>query len=63
GTSNVMVHKEICDLFEYLLFRSGRLTFTVPGRTTAIVLDNVPNINGVENKILHLLRRIEVDID
>lgn len=63
GTSNVMVHKEIIDLFEYLLLRSGRLTFTVPGRKTAIVLDNVPNINSAENKILQLLRRIEVDID
>ncbi len=63
GTTNVMVHKEIHDLFEYMLMRSGRLTFTVPGRKTAILLDNVPNINIVETKILHLLRRIEVDID
>ncbi len=63
GTSNVMVHKEIRDLFEYLLMRSGRLTFTIPGRKTAILLDNIPNINTVEIKILHLLRRIEVDID
>lgn len=63
GTTNVMVHKEIRDVFEYLLFRSGRLTFTIPGRKTAIVLDNIPNINNVETKILYLLRRIDVDID
>jgi hypothetical protein len=63
GTSNVMVHKEIPDLFEFLLMRSGRLTFSVPGRKTAITLDNVPRINIVETKILYLLRRIEVDID
>lgn len=63
GTSNVMVHKEIRDLFEFLLMRSGRLTFTVPGRKTTIVLDNVPNINKVEEQILYILRRIEVDID
>jgi hypothetical protein len=63
GTTNVMVHKEIRDLFEYLLLHSGRLTFTIPGRKTAIMLDNVPNINSVEGKILHLLRRIEVDVD
>jgi len=63
GTTNVMVHKEILDLFEFLLLRSGRLTFTIPGRMTAILLDNVPNINSVENKILYLLRRIEVDLD
>lgn len=63
GTTNVMVHKEIRDLFEYLLLRSGRLTFTIPGRKTAIMLDNIPNINSVETKILHLLRRIEVDVD
>ena len=63
GTTNVMVHKEIHDLFEFLLMRSGRLTITLPGRKTAIVLDNIPNINTVETKILQLLRRIEVDID
>ncbi|MFX1508673.1 MAG: hypothetical protein ACFFBR_00065 [Promethearchaeota archaeon] len=63
GTTNVMVHKEIPDLFEFLLLRSGRLTISVPGRKTAIMLDNVPNINAVETKILYLLRRIEVDID
>ncbi|MFX1566186.1 MAG: hypothetical protein ACFFCH_09360 [Promethearchaeota archaeon] len=63
GTTNVMVHKEIPDLFEFLLLRSGRLTISVPGRKTAIMLDNVPNINSVEIKILNLLRRIEVDID
>ena len=63
GTTNVMVHKEIHDLFEFLLMRSGRLTITIPGRKTAIMLDNIPNINSVETKILHLLRRIEVDID
>ena len=63
GTSNVMVHKEIRDLFEFFLLRSGRLTITVPGRKTAILLDNIPNINSVEKDILYLLRRIEVDID
>jgi hypothetical protein len=58
-----MFYKEIPDIFEYLLLRSGRLTFTIPGRKTTIVMDNVPNINGVEKKVLVLLRRIEVDID
>jgi hypothetical protein len=63
GTSNVMVHKEIPDIFEFMLLRSGRLSFTVPGRKAPIILDNVPRINTIEIKILHLLRRIEVDID
>jgi hypothetical protein len=63
GTSSVTVHKEIPDLFEFLLMRSGRLTIAIPGRKTVIMLDNIPNINSVEKKILHLLRRIEVDID
>ncbi len=63
GTSNVMVHKEIPDVFEFLLLRSGRLSFTVPGRKAPITLDNVPRINTIEIKILYLLRRIEVDID
>ena len=63
GTSNVMVHKEIPDVFEFLLLRSGRLSFNVPGRKAPIILDNVPRINTIEVKILYLLRRIEVDID
>ena len=63
GTSNVMFHKEINDIFEFLILRSGRLTFTVPGRKTSIVLDTVPRINSLEQKLLYLLRRIEVDID
>ncbi|MFW9986104.1 MAG: hypothetical protein ACFFDJ_06050 [Candidatus Odinarchaeota archaeon] len=63
GTTNVMFHKEICDIFEYLLLRSGRLTFTIPGRKTTVVLDTVPNVNKVEQQILLLLRRIEVDLD
>jgi hypothetical protein len=63
GTANVMFHKEISDIFEFLILRSGRLTFTVPGRKTAILLDTVPRINVIEQKLLYLLRRIEVDID
>ena len=63
GTSNVMFHKEIVDIFEYLILKSGRLTFTIPGRKTSIVLDTVPRINSIEQQLLYLLRRIEVDID
>ncbi|MFX0168768.1 MAG: hypothetical protein ACFE89_05330 [Candidatus Hodarchaeota archaeon] len=63
GTSNVMFHKEINDIFEFLILRSGQLTFTVPGRKTAIVLTTVPKINSIEHKLLYLLRRIEVDLD
>ncbi len=60
GTTNVTVHKEIIDLFEYFLFTSGRLTIMVPGRPTAIVIDNVPRINKVERKILDILKVIDV---
>jgi len=64
ATTNITVHKEIRDLFEHLLFFfSGRLTIMVPGRKTAIVIDNVPHINRVENLILQVLRRLEIDID
>jgi len=63
GTSNVMFHKEINDIFEFLILRSGRITFTIAGRKTSIVLDTVPRINSIEEKLLYLLRRIEVDID
>lgn len=63
GTSNVVVHKEIRDIFEFIFLRSGRLTIMIPGRKLAIVIDNVPKINSIEKKILALLRRIEIDID
>ena len=61
ATANLTVHKEILDIFEYALFRSGRLTIEVPGRKLAITIANVPRINSVERKILHLLGRIEID--
>jgi hypothetical protein len=61
ATANLTVHKEILDLFEYALFRSGRLTIEVPGRKLAIVIQNVPRINSVERKVLYLLGRIEID--
>jgi membrane protein implicated in regulation of membrane protease activity len=63
ATANVTVHKEITDIFEYVLFRSGRLTIEVPGRKLAIPIDNIPRINRVEHKVLHLLGRIEIDKD
>jgi hypothetical protein len=63
ATSNVTVHKEIRDIFEYVLFASGRLTIEVPGRKLAITIDNVPRINRVEHRVLHLLGRIEIDRD
>ena len=64
ATTNITVHKEIRDLFEYILFFfSGRLTIMVPGRKTAIIIDNIPQINKVENLILQVLRRLEIDID
>jgi hypothetical protein len=61
ATANLTVHKEILDIFEYVLFRSGRLTIEVPGRKLAIVIQNVPRINSVERKILYLLGRLEID--
>jgi hypothetical protein len=63
GTTNIVVHKEIRDIFEFIFLRSGRLTIMIPGRKQAIVIDNVPKINSMEKKILFLLRRIEIDID
>ncbi len=61
GTTNAHIHKEIRDLFEYFLFTAGRLTIVVSGRQSPIVIDNVPRINRVERKILHLLKVIEVE--
>ncbi|MBI5758600.1 MAG: hypothetical protein HZA46_08790 [Planctomycetales bacterium] len=55
--------KEIPDIFEYLVLRSGRLIFYPTSERRAIVLDNVMGVNRVEAKIKHLLEALEVRID
>lgn len=54
-TGGLHVHKEIYDLMEYVLLRSGRLIFYPQTKREAIVIDNVMNVNRVEDHIKNLL--------
>jgi len=59
-TSGLLVHKEIYDLVEFLLLRSGRLIFYPQGKREALVIDNVMNVNRVEDHIKDLLSVLAV---
>lgn len=60
---NLKLDKEIPDIFEFLLLRSGRLVFYPTSERRAIVLENVMAVNSVERRIKHLLSAMEVRID
>jgi hypothetical protein len=59
-TSGLRLNKEIYDLFEFVLLRSGRLIFYPSTSREAIVVENVINVNAVENRIKDLLAVIAV---
>jgi hypothetical protein len=54
--------KEITDVFEFFLLRSGRLLLHPSTERRAIVLENVPNINRREDEIGALLRVLDVHV-
>jgi hypothetical protein len=58
----VRLEKDITDVFEYLLLRSGRMIITPAGESRAIVMDNVPNINRVEDGVKAILCVTEVSV-
>jgi hypothetical protein len=60
---NLKLDKELHDVFEYLILRSGRLTLYPATERKAIILENVPGINGVEERIKALLSATEVRIE
>ncbi len=62
-TSAMRMQKEIYDLMEYLLLRSGRLIFYPATTREAVVIDNVMNVNIVEERIKELLSSVSVAID
>jgi len=62
-TTSMNMQKEIYDLMEYLLLRSGRLIFYPATKRDAIVIDNVVNISKIEVKIKNLLSSVSVAID
>lgn len=59
---NLRVDKEINDVFEYLLLRSGRLILHPSNEKKAIVLDNVLFINTKEERLTRLLGAIKVEV-
>ena len=61
-TAGLLVHKEIYDLVEFLLLRSGRLIFYPQNKREALVIDNVMNVNKVEEHIKDLLSVMAVRV-
>lgn len=61
-TFNLKFDKEIPDILEYALLRSGRLVLHIPGQNKAIVLDNVLWINTKEEELKKLMSRMEVRV-
>jgi hypothetical protein len=59
-TTGLRLNKEIYDLMEFVLLRSGRLVFYPSTSREAIVIDNVLNVNHCEDRIKDLLSVVAV---
>ncbi len=59
---NLRIDKEINDVFEYLLLRSGRLILHPSQERRAIVLENVFFINQKEERITKMLGALQVRV-
>ncbi|MFM7058993.1 MAG: hypothetical protein ACKO2P_18950 [Planctomycetota bacterium] len=59
---NLRIDKEITDLFEYLLLRSGRLVIHCSNERRAIVLENVLGIDKKERQITQMLGALQVRV-
>jgi hypothetical protein len=59
---NLRIDKEINDVFEYWLLRSGRLILHPSNERRAIVLENVLRINGKEQQITRMLGALQVQM-
>lgn len=59
---NLRIDKEINDVFEYLLLRSGRLILHPSQERRAIVLENVMFINQKEDRITQMLGALQVRV-
>ncbi len=56
------IEKEITDVFEYLLLRSGRLILHIRSQPQPVVLNNVPFIASKEEALTRLLGTLQVDV-
>lgn len=63
STEGLEMNKEINDVVEYLLMRSGRLIFQPATSKKAIVLDNVAGVNRIEQSVNDLLSVVAVRIN
>lgn len=59
---HLRIDKEINDVFEYLLLRSGRLILQPSEERRAIILDNVPFIERKEADITRMLGALQVQV-
>ena len=59
---NLRISKEIDDVFEYMLLRSGRLIIHPSNEPRAFVLDNVLGIDAKETSITKMLGALQVQI-
>jgi hypothetical protein len=62
ASPNLRIDKEINDIFEYMLLRSGRLILRPSGESRDIMLDNVLFINRKEAAITHMLGTLQVEV-
>lgn len=59
---NLRIEKEITDVFEYLLLRSGRLILQPSSERRAIILENIPFISRKESSITRMLGALQVEV-
>ena len=59
---HLKIEKEINDVFEYVLLRSGTLIMHPKDEPRAIVLENVPNISRKEAQITKMLAALQVSV-
>lgn len=59
---SLKIDKEITDVFEYALLRSGRLILHPSSEPRAIVLENVPRINAKQNRLTQMLGALQVQV-
>ena len=60
---SVTIHKEIPDIFEFILLRAGSIIIHLEGEDRAVVLDNVVGINRKEREVKTILESYAVRID
>jgi hypothetical protein len=63
STEGLEMNKEIYDVVEFMLLRSGRLIFQPATAKKAIVLDNIANVNRIEERVNDLLSVVAVRLN